>query len=179
MRYRPGGPDGRATSAASPNNQDIAPGSFDMRVLQPLTVSLLAVALAACGGGSNSPRAVDVPPVNNNDGSPVTGVITARFDPSGGVIPFPSNLLLQGTTDLTLNPPVADPANNADPAVALSALDGFSTVAPWSFQLSAPPNPGSLVAGQSIRMFEVTLTGPGGGVTGVVRELAPQEFAVA
>lgn len=150
-----------------------------MRVLQPLTVSLLAVALAACGGGSNSPRAVDVPPVNNNDGSPVTGVITARFDPSGGVIPFPSNLLLQGTTDLTLNPPVADPANNADPAVALSALDGFSTVAPWSFQLSAPPNPGSLVAGQSIRMFEVTLTGPGGGVTGVVRELAPQEFAVA
>ncbi len=150
-----------------------------MRVLQPLTVSLLAVALAACGGGSNSPRAVDVPPVNNNDGSPVTGVITARFDPSGGVIPFPSNLLLQGTTDLTLNPPVADPANNADPAVALSALDGFSTVAPWSFQLSVPPNPGSLVAGQSIRMFEVTLTGPGGGVTGVVRELAPQEFAVA
>lgn len=150
-----------------------------MRVLQSLTVSLLAVALAACGGGSNSPRAVETPTPTNNNGSPVTGVITARFDPSASVIPFPSNLLLQGTTDLTLNPPVANPANNADPAVALSALDGFSTVAPWSFQVSVPPNPATLVAGQSVRLFEVNLTGPGGGVTGVVRELAAQEFVVA
>jgi hypothetical protein len=149
-----------------------------MRVTQPITVSLLALALVACGGGSNSPRAVPAPPATNNNGSPVTGVITARFDTTAGVLPFPTNLILQGTTDLTLNPPVANPNNFSDPAVALSALDGFSTVAPWSMSWSARPNPATLVPGQSIRLFEVTLTGPGGGVTGVVRELAPQEFAV-
>jgi hypothetical protein len=151
---------------------------MDMRVTHLFTAGLFTLALAGCGGGSNSPRAVPVPPNNNNDGSPVTGIITARFDPTASVVPFPINLLLQGTTDLTLNPPVANPNNFADPAVALSALDGFSTVAPWSLQFSVAPRATSLVAGQSIRMFEVTLTGPGGGVTGVVRELAAQEFAI-
>lgn len=150
-----------------------------MRLTHTLSAGLIALALTGCGGGSNSPRAVPVPPNNNDNGSPVTGVITARFDPTASVIPFPSNLLLQGTTDLTLNPPVANPNNFADPAVALSSLDGFSTVAPWSFQVSVPVNPQSLVAGQSIRMFEVSLTGPGGGVTGIGRELSPQEFVVA
>lgn len=149
-----------------------------MRVTHLITAGLFTLALAGCGGGSNSPRAVPVPPNNNDDGSPVTAIITARFDPTASVVPFPINLLLQGTTDLTLNPPVANPNNYADPAVALSALDGFSTVAPWSLQFSAAPRASSLVAGRSIRMFEVTLTGPGGGVTGVVRELAAQEFAI-
>ena len=131
-----------------------------MRVTHLFTAGLFTLALAGCGGGSNSPRAVPVPPNNNDDGSPVTGIITARFDPSASVIPFPINLLLSGTTDLTLNPPVANPNNFADPAVALSALDGFSTVAPWSLQFSVAPRATSLVAGQTIRMFEVTLTGP-------------------
>ncbi|MBX3726519.1 MAG: Ig-like domain-containing protein [Xanthomonadales bacterium] len=150
-----------------------------MRITRSISAGLLALSLVACGGGSNSPRAVPAPAATNNNGSPVTGVITARFDPGAGVLPFPSNLLLSGTTDLTLNPPVANPNNFADPAVALSALDGFSTVAPWSMSWSVRPNPATLVAGQSVRLFEVTLTGPGGGVTGVVRELAPQEFVVA
>ena len=94
--------------------------------------------LAACGGGSNSPRAVEAPGATNTDGSPVTAIITARFDPSNGVVPFPTNLLLSGTTDLTLNIPVANAANFGDPKVAMNALDGFSTVAPWSTTFSTP-----------------------------------------
>lgn len=151
-----------------------------------LAVALAALSLVACSGGSNSPRAVPAEPARNNDGSIVTGIITARFDPAAGVLPFPNNLLLSGTTDLTLNPPLTPgiPANDPrnSPALALSALDGFSPVAPWSFTLSGPPRPGSLTGGPSgtIRVFEVSLTGPGGGVTGVVRELAsPAEFVVA
>jgi pimeloyl-ACP methyl ester carboxylesterase len=119
-------------------------------------------------------------PIYNSDGSFVTAVITARFDPSNAVVPFPTNLLLQGTTDLTLNIPVANPANTGDPAVAMNALDGFGTVAPWSTTFSTPPKASSLLGGQTVRVFEVQLTGPGGGVTKVVRELAsPQEFVVA
>ncbi len=136
--------------------------------------------LAACGGGSNSPRAVDTPVATNNDGSPVTAIITAKFDPSNGVVPFPTNLLLSGTTDLTLNIPVANPANYGDPKVAMNALDGFSTVAPWSTTFSTPPKPSSLVAGTTVRVFQVGLTGPGGGVNFLNRELTPNaEFVIA
>ncbi len=94
--------------------------------------------LSACGGGSNSSRAVSAPPATNTGGTPVTAVITAKFDPSNSIVPFPTNLLLSGTTDLTLNIPVADPTNIGDPEVALNALDGFGTVAPWSTTFSAP-----------------------------------------
>ena len=112
--------------------------------------------------------------------APVPFHTVANFDPAHGVIPFPNNLLFAGTTDLTLNIPVANPANFADPQVALNALDGFSTSAPWSLTFSQPVDPATLVGGQTVRMFEVSLSGPAGGVTGIKRELAsPQEFVVA
>jgi hypothetical protein len=145
-----------------------------LSLLLALSSSLL---LSACGGGSNSSRAVNVTPATNGNGNPTTGVITARFDPANAVVPFPTNLLLSGTTDLTLNIPVANPANYGDPAVAMNALDGFSTIAPWSTSFSAPLSAASVVPGVTVRMFEVTLNQPGGAVTGIVRELqAPQEF---
>jgi pimeloyl-ACP methyl ester carboxylesterase len=150
-----------------------------LSLLLALSSSLL---LSACGGGSNSSRAVPAPPATNSGGTPVTAVITARFDPANAVVPFPTNLLLSGTTDLTLNIPVANPANIGDPAVAMNALDGFSTTAPWSTTFAEPPLAASITGGPSgtVRVFQVTLTGPGGGVTGIVRELAsPQEFVVA
>lgn len=150
-----------------------------LSLLLALSSSLL---LSACGGGSNSSRAVATPPATNSGGTPVTAVITARFDPANAVVPFPTNLLLSGTKDLTLNIPVANPANFGDPAVALNALDGFSEVAPWSTTFAEPPLASSITGGHNgtVRVFEVTLTGPGGGVTSVVRELqSPQEFVVA
>jgi len=113
----------------------------------------------------------------NKDGSVVTGVLTADFDPSGGVTPLPSNLLFLGTTDLTLNPPVEDPNDFSDPSVALSAIDGFSTTERWVTTFSAEPNaldPASVVPGQSVRMFEVsTIFGTIVAVSGIVRELTP------
>ncbi len=141
---------------------------------------LPSLLLVACGGGSNSPRAVEAPGATNNDGSPVTAIITARFDPTNGVVPFPTNLLLSGTTDLTLNIPVADPTNFGDPKVAMNALDGFSTVSPWTSSFSTPPRPSTIAAGSTVRVFQVTLTGPGGGVTGITRELVPNaDYVVA
>ena len=145
-----------------------------------LALALSSVLLSACGGSSNSSRAVPVPVPTNGDGSLVSGVITARFDPSAAVIPLPNNLLLSGTNDLTLNAPVANPDNYGDPTVAINALDGWSTTSPWTFGFNVKPKVASLTAGNSVRVFEVTLTGPGGGVTGVVRELAtPADFVVA
>lgn len=112
--------------------------------------------------------------------APVPLRTIANFDPSAGVLPFPNNLLLSGTTDLTLNIPVADPTNISDPQVALNALDGFSPIAPWSTTFSAPIDAASLVPESSIHVFQVELTGPGGGVVAVDHELTyPYEYAVA
>ncbi|HEY8011317.1 MAG TPA: hypothetical protein VIE67_10000 [Rudaea sp.] len=109
--------------------------------------------------------------------APVPFHTVANFDPSKGVIPFPNNLLLLGTTDLTLNIPVPSNPAQAGPVLALNALDGFSTVAPWSTTFPTALTASTVVGGHSVHVFQVTLTGPGGGVTGVVRELAsPQEY---
>lgn len=150
-----------------------------MQVRLTLALVLSTLLITACGGSSNSSQAVPNPAPTNNDGSPVTGVLTAQFNPSGGVVPFPTNLLLSGTTDLTLNIPVANPNDFSDPQVALNALDGWGTVTPWSTGFNAPPNPATVAHGQTVRLFEVTLTGPGGGVTGIVRELTPGAEFVA
>ena len=149
------------------------------RISLPLALSTTLL-LAACGGSSNSDRAAPTPPPTNGDGSPVTGVLTARFDPSNAVLPLPNNLLLSGTTDLTLNPPVANPNNFGDPTVAIGTLDGWSTTGPMSTSFNASPSTASIVPGQTVRIFEVSLTGPGGGTTGIVRELAGgTEFVTA
>lgn len=113
----------------------------------------------------------DIP--SNRDGSTVTGIVTANFDPANGVVPFPTNLLLSGTTDLTLNIPVEDPNDFSNPRVAMNALDGFSTVAPWTTTFSVPLDPSSVQPGRNVQVFEVSLTSPGGAVTGVERRLRP------
>ena len=149
------------------------------RISLPLALSTTLL-LAACGGSSNSERAATTTPPTNGDGSPVTGDLTARFDPSHAVLPLPNNLLLSGTTDLTLNPPVANPNNFGDPTVAIGTLDGWSTTGPMSTSFNASPSTASIVPGQTVRIFEVSLTGPGGGTTGIVRELAGgTEFVTA
>jgi len=128
-------------------------------------------------------QAAPTSPARNKDGSIVTGILAAAFDPSKGVLPFPHNLLFTGTKDLTLNPPVANPSNIGDPAVALSTLDGFSTTEKWvaSFlttndngttYVPGTVDPASVVPGQSVRLFQVT-TQQFLAVTSIVRELTP------
>ena len=144
-----------------------------------LATALSSLVLAACSSSSNSPRAVPTPPALNDDGSPITAVIAARFDPSNGIIPQPNDLLLQGTTDLTLNIPIAPGTAATDPKFALNNLDGWSTVSPMTFQTSTPVRASSLVAGGSVRIFQVTADPRTRAVTGVVRQLTNAEFAVA
>lgn len=113
----------------------------------------------------------------NKDGSVVTGIVTADFNPSTGVTPLPINLLFLGTTDFTLEPPVDDPNDYSDPFVALGTLDGFSTTEKWVTTFTARPyalDTSSIKAGENVRMFEVsTVFGTIVAVSGVVRELTP------
>ena len=142
---------------------------FSLRLLLLTAV----VFIQACSSSSNAPRATDAPPATNPGGGVVTGVITAVFDPASGdptKVPIPTNLFLSGTTDLTLNIPVADPTDYSDPLVALNGLDGFSTVAPWATNFSVPVEPAT-VNPASVKVYQVSLTGPGGAVESVDRQL--------
>ncbi len=146
-----------------------------------LATALSSALLAACSSSSNSPRAVPTAPALNNDGSPITAVITARFDPANSIIPVPNDLLLRGTGDLTLNIPVAASAPASDPTRAINNLDGWSTVSPWSFSASAGVRANSLSTGPggAIHLFQVSIDPTTRAVTGLVRELAATEFVAA
>lgn len=141
--------------------------------------ALAITILAGCGGSSSTDRAVPTTPETNPDGGPTTDVITANFDPTNGVLPFPINLLISGSGDLTLNIPVEDDTDFGDPQVALNALDGFSTVSPWSFSFSDPVDPDTVVPGSSVRLFEVQLVQGTIAVQQVNNELVPGQDYVA
>ncbi len=122
----------------------------------------------------------------NKDGSIITGLLTADFDPSNGVSPIPSNLFFLGTDDFTLNVPLSpgdDPNDYGNPLVALSTLDGFSTTEKWVTTFTSEPytlDPSTIVPGQTVRMFEVsTIFGTIVAVSGIVRELTPGREFVA
>lgn len=100
----------------------------------------------------------------------------ANYAPSAGSIPIPNDLLFSGTTDVTLNPPIADPSVTSDPFLALSTVDGWSTVAPGFVTFSRALDPTTVVGGTSVRVFEVTeaLIPPalvGGAVVSIDNEL--------
>lgn len=120
-------------------------------------------------------------PALNKDGSVVTGVLTARFNPALGLegVPIPNNLFFLGTTDLTVN---VDPTGQSPAAVnlinQLNSMDGFSTIERWTTTFApgainpAPIDPTSVVPGQSVRVFQVE-TQSLVIVTGIIRELTP------
>ena len=143
-----------------------------------MTKRIFLALLATLFVANVSAEPVEYP--TNKDGSTITGVIYPVFNPVSGDpadVPIPTNLFFSGTTDLTLNIPVEDPGNVSDPFVALSALDGFSTTEKWVVNFGSEPHSlefSSVVAGQSVRMFEVsTVFGTIVQVSGVVRELEP------
>ncbi len=117
----------------------------------------------------------------NKDGSIVTGVLTARFDPTAGLdgVPVPNNLFFLGTSDLTINVDATGmPPTTAALIEQINSMDGFSTIERWTTRFvnddGAPGqiDPASVVPGQSVRVFEVTTSGIVA-VTGIIRELTP------
>ena len=87
--------------------------------------------------------------------------LIAQFDPANGILPTPTNILFSGSTDGTLNIPITDPSDPSSALVqAINALDGFSTVAPAIATFSATVDPATLIAGDTVRMYEVELDNP-------------------
>ncbi len=135
------------------------------RLLAILIFTIPLLGLAGCGqtSGNGAPYPTGQP------------TFTANFDPTQQIIPFPDDLLFTGSTDGTLNIPVANPNDFSDPKVAMNALDGFSTIAPISTSFSIVADPATILPTQTIHVYEVTAT-PAGAVTGIVRELTTAEY---
>lgn len=123
------------------------------KLLLPLAIGS-ALSLVGCGSGDEAP--ITESEVN-------VAATRVVFDPSNGALPVPTNILLSGSTDGTLNIPVEDPTATSDPQVAMNALDGWGTHSTLAFNFSLPVNQSgervtieaaSLEAQGSIRVFE-------------------------
>lgn len=137
-----------------------------------------SLVLTACGGGG--PAEPKIP----GTGSGSTKLVSPVFvlSEQGSDIPVPNDLLFSETQDLTLNIPVADPTDFSDPQVAINALDGWSSHAPFSIKFDGGIDGASVVPGQTVRIFKTSVfrpeaipgTGipaPTGPVTGIEAEL--------
>ncbi|MEJ6474635.1 VolA/Pla-1 family phospholipase [Pseudoalteromonas piscicida] len=137
------------------------------KMLLSLAVS---AALAGCGGGETLE---DV----KNDTTPVSPTISVKFDPSGGVISVPNDILLSGTQDGTINlpdemlgktdgdgNPLVTKASYANPSLVIGALDGWSTQMPYVIDMTTPNglklDPQSAMTPGTVRIFEVEMGGP-------------------
>ena len=125
---------------------------------------LLSVAVGSALGLTGCLADGDDAPVTEEDArTPYTRVV---FDPTAGDLPIPSDILLGGTTDGTLNIPVDDPTNFGDPQVAMNALDGWSTTMPMTFEFNYAQdsegntvalNPSSVTSSGGVRVFETVM----------------------
>ena len=112
---------------------------------------------------------------------------TLVYSPALGDIPVPNDVLFKDTIDATLNFPPASSPSQQPLFDALNSLDGWSTTAPISFHFDESIDALTVVAEDSVRVFEVNVaTNPATGlkigtpVTGVVAELtSPADYVVA
>lgn len=124
---------------------------------------LLTLALSACVKDSESTTPAPSP----------LATFKARFVPLGGIMPFPNDLYFNGSTDGTLNIPVADPANTGDPLEAINHLDGFSTQAQIDEGFTSDLDPATVVGNQDVIVLQVTTDPATTAVTGVTGALVP------
>ena len=130
--------------------------------MNKLVISLAvisALGLSACDSETIKDVQTEVP----QDGTVLSASARVVFDPSNGVLSVPNDLLFQGSTDGTLNIPVADPSDFSDPTNALNILDGWSTQNPFVLSLDFPE--GTSLDGNSVfnpaavRIFEAKMGG--------------------
>mgnify|MGYP003629517642 CR=1 FL=1 len=100
-----------------------------------------------------------------DNGTVVTATARVKFDPAAGAagLSIPNDLIFSGTTDGTLEIPVADPTDGSDPFVAISALDGWSISQPFSLGIEFPAgtslDASSVFDPASVRIFQAVMGG--------------------
>lgn len=132
-----------------------------------------ALTLGACSGGHGTTVGLKDKSRNNGNPPASTAVVpqastAALFQPSHGILPYPTDLYFSGSTDGTLNIRPADALlpNEA----AINTLDGFSTTAPIRARFGGPIDPASFTS-QSVILLQVTIDNLTKAPTGLVQPL--------
>ncbi|EDY87416.1 conserved hypothetical protein [gamma proteobacterium HTCC5015] len=121
---------------------------------------MLASAFAA-GCSNDNVSYEDTDAFKEKDDRTVTGAPVVRFSPANSELPFPTDILFSDTKDGSINIPgtatngkVTAPTNAqaADPQVALNTMDGFSTISPASFTVTAEVDATTLK--DNVRVFQ-------------------------
>ncbi len=125
--------------------------------MKKLVLSLAIVsALGLSGCGSETIEDVKNDVAEN--GTPIVASARVVFDPAGGVLSVPNDLLFSETTDGTLNIPVDDATDFSDPTVAINAIDGWSTTNPFVLAIDFPTGTSldgnSVFSSASVKVFE-------------------------
>lgn len=128
-----------------------------MRTLHAATAITLAVLLAGCSGGSSGSN--DPTPTNTSSGNGATtttppATFRAQFQPAQGVLPYPTDLLLNGSVDGTVNAPVLSVTPNV---ASVNALDGFSTTSDITITFSSAVDATTLTAPGAITVLETAM----------------------
>jgi len=130
--------------------------------MNKLVLSLVitsALGLSACGGESIE----DVQKEVIQSGDVITPTARIVFDPTNSLLSAPNDLLFTDTLDGTLNIPVPDSTDIANPKVALNGLDGWSISQPFPLEVDLPAgtslDPASVFNPFAVRIFETLMGG--------------------
>jgi pimeloyl-ACP methyl ester carboxylesterase len=120
------------------------------RILAVLSTAVALVLTACSSGGYGTVGSADTSSGNGAGGTPPPPPTsnTALFQPSAGVLPYPTDLYFAGSKDGTINiqPPNAAMPNQA----AINGLDGFSTTAVIRENFGGALDPASFTASSVI-----------------------------
>ena len=130
--------------------------------------AILAAATLLAAGCSNSPNNDGVGPTDPTVGNgapppPPAGVgaFKARFVAASGVLPYPTDLYFNGSTDGTLN----IPSTTVFPQrAAINTLDGFSTTASSFFRMSQAVKNDAVMLASNVRIVEMIMLRQSSGV---------------
>ncbi len=132
-----------------------------MRVIHALTLTVAALLLGACGGGSNSTSEgslgvpTDTSAGNGATGTPPPTAFHAMFNVGAAIFPYPTDIYLTGSIDGALNTPnlgVLTPN-----VTSVNALDGFGLTGEITVRFSAPIKAATLAAPGAVTVLETQM----------------------
>jgi hypothetical protein len=138
-----------------------------MRIRNAAALLGAVLLVAGCSNSASNPVTGVGPtdPTSGNGAPPATpgvGSFKALFNPSLGILPYPTDLYFNGSTDGTL---VMPNLGALTPNVAsLNELDGFSTTASTVFRMSQAVKNDPVMLASSIRIIEMVTLRQSNGV---------------
>ena len=126
-----------------------------MRTHHAGALSVAALLLGACSGGGG-PGPTDPTSGNGNPGSGTTAPAAFRplFQVAQGLLPYPTDLLLNGSTDGTVNAPLLAVTPNT---VSVNALDGFGVNGEITVRFSEAIDPATLASPGAVTVLETQM----------------------